>query len=436
MNHDSPTGRRLSLRSLWVIAAFALMAPLSMAQAGWAPASEPGVPVGRAMIRPSVIHLEPGQKQQFKILQPHWLLSTTVMPGVKWSVNDIPGGNAEIGTIDSNGVYMAPAKAPTPHEIHICADAEGAPNRYLWATVVIGKEAPTYKMVKDWGEPKGKLVHLKGAHGITLDVNGNLIIADEGSSHVVRFTPDGKFLGEIGLGPGDSETERMPGGYFKQPRCIAVDAQGNVFVGDEGTAERIQAFSPDGKFLYRFALKGNRPGMILRPHGMQFDAKGRLFVDDVDNFRISVYDHSGKFLYDWGKAGIDLGELNPPHGLFLDKNGDVFVNSFYGPAQKFTADGKFLKAFAYADPPNGPFIFHTLTGGPWGDVFQAVEAIRPDPKNYVSVQKFNDNGDFVTNLRLSTPDRSARWVAVANNGTVYVLYSGKTETGVQVFKEE
>jgi len=428
--------RKISFRSLCVIAAVAMTAPLLMAQAGWAPASEPGVPAGPARIRPSVVHVAPGQQQQFRILQPHWLLSTTVMQGVKWSVNDIPGGNAEIGTIDSNGVYRAPEKAPKPHEIHICADAEGAPNRYLWATVIIGNEAPTYKMILDWGEPKSKLVHLKGPHGITIDANGNLIIADETSGHVLRYTPEGKFIGEVGLGPGDSESERQAGGHFKEPRSAAVDAEGNIFVGDEATAERIQEFSPDGKFLRRFALKGNLPGMILRPHGMQFDAKGRLFVDDVDNFRISVFDHSGKFLYSWGHGGLYPGGLNPPHGLSLDKNDDVFVNSFYGPAQKFTADGKFLKAFAYADPPDGPIIYHTLNGDRWGDVLQVVETLKPNPKNYSSIEKYNDNGDFVTTLRMSTPDRRAMWVAVANDGTVYALYSGKTENGVQVFKEQ
>ena len=96
--------RKISYRGLCVMAAVAMTAPLLMAQAGWAPASEPGVPAAPAMMRPSVVHVEPGQQQQFKILQPHWLLSTTVMEGVQWSVNDIPGGNAEIGTIDSNGV--------------------------------------------------------------------------------------------------------------------------------------------------------------------------------------------------------------------------------------------------------------------------------------------------------------------------------------------
>ncbi len=429
--------RKISFRSLWVMAAVAMAAPLLMAQAGQAPASEPGLPVGRVRISPTIIHMEPGQQQRFKLLKPNWLLSTTLMEGVKWSVNDIPGGNAEIGTIDSDGMYHAPKTAPTPHEIQICADADGAPNRYLWATVIIGNQPPTYKMVRDWPINRGKVRPVGGdndVHSITIDPNGNLIITDEGTSHVWRYTPDGKRIGEIGLGPGGSQ-KPMAGGHFNSPRAVAVDAQGKIFVADQSTEGMIQVFSPDGKYLYRFGPKGTGPGQILRPHGLQFDAKGRLFVDDVDNFRISVFEDSGKFLYSWGHGNLKLGGLNPPHGIILDKNGDVFVGSYYGPAQKFTADGEFLKAFAYPDPPDGPVYFHSIGGDRWGNIYLPVRAWKLNPDSY-SIAKYNNNGDFVTTLRLTAgANQHVKWVAVAKDGTVYALYATPT-TGVQVFKEQ
>ncbi len=420
---------KISFCSFAILMAIALSAPFLAAQRG--------ITIGRARILPSVVHLALGQKQQFKLLLAHRLDATTVMKDVQWSVNDIPGGNAQIGTIDSNGVYRAPEAAPKPHEIHICAVDNGATNRYLWATVIIGKADPTYKVVRDWGEKKNHLVHLKGPHGITLDKDGNLIIEDRGSNRVLRYAPDGKYLGQIGHGPGDSEVHRMKGGYFTQPRVATVDAEGNIFVSDEKSDDpRIQEFTPEGQFIHMFGLKGNRPGMQLRPHGMQFGTHHRLYVADVDNFRISVYTHSGKFLYCWGQGGLYPGDLNPPHGLALDRNNDVFIDSFYGPAQKFTAHGHFLKAFAYPDPPNGPIIYHTLNGDRWGDIYLTVETLKDNPKHYVSILKYNDNGDFVANLRLSTVDRHAVWVAVAKNGTVYALYSGKNEVGVQTLVEQ
>ena len=415
--------------------ALAMAAPLLMAQA-----SESGLPVGRVRIQPTIVHVEPGRQQPFKILKPNWLLSTTILQGVKWSVNDVPGGNEEIGTIDSNGVYTAPAKAPIPHEIHICADADGAPNRYLWATVIIGSKPPTYKMMQNWPLNRGKVnPHEKGdndVHSITVDPQDNLIITDEGTSHVWRYTPEGKLLGEIGLGPGGSQKPMPEDGHLNAPRAVAVNAQGNIFIADQSTEGMIHVFSPDGKFLYRFGPKGTGPGMMLRPHGLQFDAKGRLFVDDVDNFRISVFEDSGKFLHSWGHGNLKLGGLNPPHGVFLDKNGDVFVDSYYGPAQKFTADGEFLKAFAYPDPPDGPVYFHSMGGDRWGDVYLTVRAWKHTPESDYSIVKYNNHGDLVTTLQLpSASQQHVKWVAVANDGTVYALYTTPT-SGVQVLKEQ
>lgn len=39
----------------------------------------------------------------------------------EWAVEGIPGGNAEVGTIDINGVYKAPAVPPTPNSVTVAA---------------------------------------------------------------------------------------------------------------------------------------------------------------------------------------------------------------------------------------------------------------------------------------------------------------------------
>src|SRR5947207_13158890 len=40
---------------------------------------------------------------------------------VTWSVNDIPGGSATIGTISSSGLYAAPPVAPAPNVVTVKA---------------------------------------------------------------------------------------------------------------------------------------------------------------------------------------------------------------------------------------------------------------------------------------------------------------------------
>jgi len=394
----------------------------------------------RATIQPSLIRLQPGERQQFRILMKQRLDPVMAAKDVRWAVNDIPGGNTEFGTIDSDGVYRAPAVAPKPHEVHICAKVNNAVNHFLWATVLIGEPAAAYKLARSWGEPVNKLVHLKAPHGITFDKAGNLIVMDAGSNRVVRYRTDGTFLGEIGSGKGDSEEHHMVGGYFLKPRMAAVAADGRIFVCDEKNDDpRIQVFNSEGKFLWVFGEKGNGPGMILRAHGMGFSPRQHLFVADVDNFRINVYDDSGKFLYSWGKDGTDPGELNPPHGISVDRNGDVFVGGFYGPTQKFTSRGKFLCSFAPGVPPDR-LLFQTIGGDHWGNVYVSVQGthgkgaeVKPP---FVRLLKYNNNGDFVAAVSVSRATDHLSQAIADKNGTVYALFSGKTEVGVHVFVEQ
>jgi streptogramin lyase len=331
---------------------------------------------------------------------------------VKWSVNDIPGGNKKLGTIDSAGLYTAPAKAPKPHEIHICAEVKGANNRYLWATVLIGNPDPPYKLIRTWSEPKESPTYLDDPHGIGLDKYGNLLIADQGASRIMRFTPKGKFLGDIGLRSGNEP------GHFNEPRVVITDARGRIWVSDsKPDGPILQSFTPEGKFIRIFAHKGVLPGQLLRAHGMGFDGKQRLFVVDVDNFRVNVYSDRGEFLYNWGKPGLQLGEFNAPHGLMVDPSDDVFVSNYFGPTQKFDPNGNLLFAFAYADPPDGPIGFHSISGDRWGNVYVTVRR---------GIVKYNNNGDYITAWRT---DMDPSWIAVADDDTIYCLF----KSGVQVF---
>jgi len=387
----------------------------------------------RATISPTIVTLQPGQKQQFNITILPGLLSDAVKAEkVKWSVNDIPGGNEILGTIGPDGLYRAPASVSTPCEIHICAEVEEAANKYLWATVIIGDKAPSYELIMKWSHPKGKSPYLHDPHGIALDAQGNIIITDEDKSHVVVFSPDGEFIKWVGEGNGNKP------GYFHEPRVVETDTKGNIWISDvKETGPCLQAFSPKGKLIRAFAPQGTKPGQLLRAHGMGFDSKGRLFVTDVDTFRISVYDSSGKFLYAWGRRGINTAQLNAPHGLVIDPSDDVFVCNFYGPTQKFDARGNFIFDFAHADPYDGPVHFHSAAGDKWGNVYLIlrIQGYDADPETKIKIAKYNNNGDFITAWTLDRPEERGNCATVDSEGNIYCIVKHERQIGVQVFAQ-
>jgi hypothetical protein len=96
-------------------------------------------PLDRGRIQPTFVKLQPGAEQQFRaIIEAPRFSFAHLAEKVTWTVNDIVGGDAQVGTIDAQGLYRAPARAPLPHEVHIRAEVEGVMNRFLFATALVG----------------------------------------------------------------------------------------------------------------------------------------------------------------------------------------------------------------------------------------------------------------------------------------------------------
>jgi hypothetical protein len=394
----------------------------------------------RAVIKPSIVRLAPGAQQQFKaVILATRLMGAEAPRSVKWTVNEIPGGNPQVGTIDVKGVYRAPAAVPSPNEVSIRGEVEGSANKYVWATVLIGGAEPEYKVVGGWSEDIGaKGTRLVEPHGISIDKQGYLLIVDQRAGRVFRYTKDDKFVGEIGDGRGSEA------GQFTEPRYAHVDAAGNIYTTDvKGDRPRLQVFSPDGKFIRIFAEKGMGPGMMLRGHGLWFDSKGRLYATDVDNMRVNIYQPDGKFVSSFGKDGPEAADFNAPHGLYLDANDDVFVNSYYGPTKKFDSEGHYLFSFAHGDPPDGSVFFHSMTGDLRGNAYLTVRtkagyggAMESNAGRKVSIAKYNNNGDFVCNIRMSVPEHTESWAWVDSDGTIYSLFKSSKKAGVEILKQQ
>jgi hypothetical protein len=81
---------------------------------------------------------------------------------------------------------------------------------------------------------------------------------------------------------------------FQNPRGLAVDSQGRVYIADHG-ANHIKVFGADGRFMKTIGREGEGPGEFLGPEFVEIGA-GRIYVWESMSRRISVLDAEGKYL--------------------------------------------------------------------------------------------------------------------------------------------
>ncbi len=80
----------------------------------------------------SAASVEVGHSFQF-----HYSVSHTTNTACTWSVDNVAGGNATVGTIDAGGLYTAPAAVPNPAHVTVKAVAAADATKSDTATVTV-----------------------------------------------------------------------------------------------------------------------------------------------------------------------------------------------------------------------------------------------------------------------------------------------------------
>jgi len=151
----------------------------------------------------------------------------------------------------------------------------------------------------------------KEPRGIALDPKGNIYVADFRNYRIQKFDAKGYFVtswGEEGDYPGQ----------FKDPCGVAADGKGRVYVADTFN-HRVQVFDETGKLLFVFE------GGFFAPHDIRIDGKGRIWVTDSGNGMVKIFSKEGKSLRVVGKKGSGRGEFISPTGIAIDRKGRVYV---------------------------------------------------------------------------------------------------------------
>jgi DNA-binding beta-propeller fold protein YncE len=181
-------------------------------------------------------------------------------------------------------------------------------------------------------------LNVDGPSGLTVDRYGRLLVADTHFYRILIYSGTGQLLSQLGDGVQGSTP-----GRFGYPTDVVIDSAGNYYVSEYGENDRIQVFSPEGKWLRQWGGHGYAPGEFLRPRALAIDDKDRLYVADSCNHRIQVFDTSGKLLKVWGSRGSAAGQMAFPFDLAFGPDGSLYVCEYGNHrVQKFTRDGESL----------------------------------------------------------------------------------------------
>jgi DNA-binding beta-propeller fold protein YncE len=132
-----------------------------------------------------------------------------------------------------------------------------------------------------------------------------LVLSFAATSHAYQQI---EFIREIG-DAGKKTNQCLMNG----PRAIALAGE-KVYIADTD-AHRVLVLDLNGKTLFTWGTKGDKPGQFRAPAGIAIDEQGRVYVADTENHRIQVFDADGKLVRSFGTKGSGLREFNRPSGI-------------------------------------------------------------------------------------------------------------------------
>jgi DNA-binding beta-propeller fold protein YncE len=194
--------------------------------------------------------------------------------------------------------------------------------------------------------------------GVAIDKGtSNVYVVDRLNDRLVVLNGSGglvKVLGKAGAGAGDLE----------EPVGVAIDANGNVWVVDNGNS-RIDEFKHNGEFVQamgwgvsngeakletctttcRAGLSGPGAGELSGPTWIAISG-GDLYVSDSSNARVEEYGEKHEYLRTIGARGSGNGQFGYPAGLAVNAAGDLYVvDSADGRVDEFNPTGALLTTF-------------------------------------------------------------------------------------------
>jgi DNA-binding beta-propeller fold protein YncE len=161
--------------------------------------------------------------------------------------------------------------------------------------------------------------------------------------------------GEAAEGGGPGGRGGLPGAgvkgdNFNRPTDVAWDPAGNIFVSDGYGNSRVAKFDKNGMFLKSWGSKGTGPGQFDLLHTIAVDPQGNVYVGDRSNKRIQVFDNDGTFKTQYTNVGAPYAICisSGAHPYLYTSNSNPSTSMENGEIYKMELDGRILGKFGKA----------------------------------------------------------------------------------------
>ena len=254
--------------------------------------------------------------------------------------------------------------APLSHPYDVAVDASGniyIPDAFNY---VIRKLTPSGEMtvlagtIGSYGgaDGSGSAARFHSPEGIAVDRSGNVYVADSGNHAIRKITPTGVVTTFAGsLGNSGSSDGAGSAARFQHPDGVTVDMAGNVYVADSynDTIRKITSQGVVSTLAGSAGVEGTADGngsaaRFNDPERLAVDVAGNIYVADALNDAIRKVTPSGQVTTVAGNKGVEgsadgrgsAAQFHWPRDVAVDASGVLYVaDQFNATIRKITPAG-------------------------------------------------------------------------------------------------
>ena len=225
--------------------------------------------------------------------------------------------------------------------------------------------------VANWGDI------CSSPHGLWINQDDEVFLADTGFHTITKFAPTGEVL----LTLGTKGQAGAPGEPFNMPTHAVQAPNGDIIVSDGYGQNRIHRFSSRGEHILSFGggdsvfiprrfgtgpvvgEAGTAPGQFNVPHDLVVDRESRIIVMDRENNRWQIFTLDGEF--------VSMNEaVTHPNKAVFDADGLLHIAGGAG-IEIWNVDGTRVGSWGETGEAPGQFVRGSVHGA-WMDAEGSV----------------------------------------------------------------